>query len=623
MSCNLITRWRTTGLLLVLASALATVAFTAPHAAASTRGLRAAGSERTAADKLVVRRAKALASCKRRHRNDPRACAAAKRSLQQAGGKLARSHQRLTRVARAKAAATLQATQKAPSLTVSGTTLSWSKVSGVTSYVLVRKVPGQADQYSVVSGTSVTPPAVPGTTVRYNVRTAVDGSAWAAEKSIAYAAAPVAPNRQAAPTMTVSGTSLSWTRVADVNDYVVVTKVPGQADQYSAVSGTSLTPPAVPGKTVSYSIRTAVDGSAWAIEKQISYPAAPQPQQPQQPSTDEPTTTPEQPTTTPTPTTPPPASSRPFRFGLVVGSALTWELDFAKLLGTRTARLEFEIDTPVSEMSSTVLAYAQAGIQPLLLAGFHGRTPTIDEAQKLGAWAEAFGPGGSFWRGKTVPAGTAVQTIEFGNETNNPWQYASQPSDSWYKEASFLQRAADYARAAKAAGVSVRAANPEVGVIAVGDQYSGYTTWADSMFKAVPDLAKYLSGWTIHPYGPRWATSIDNMLSSLRPYGAADLPIYITEYGISTDNGTCLTDNYGWDKCMTYSAAASALDGAISGMRKRYGSQLAAVYMYQAHDQRASGASNDREHFFGALKLDKSAKGAYTETVKALLRADA
>ncbi|HZV74235.1 MAG TPA: hypothetical protein VFF79_11020, partial [Conexibacter sp.] len=133
----------------------------------------------------------------------------------------------------------------APTLSASGTTLSWTSAIPASSYVFVRKVPGQADQYSIVSGTSATPPAVPGATVRYGLRTNVGGSAWAPEVSITYPASPPDPtpppgptvDPKTAPTLSVSDTTVRWNAVGSVSSYVFVRKVPGQADQYSIVSG--------------------------------------------------------------------------------------------------------------------------------------------------------------------------------------------------------------------------------------------------------------------------------------------------------------------------------------------------------------------------------------------------
>src|SRR5215213_3512846 len=123
-----------------------------------------------------------------------------------------------------------------PTMSVSGTTISWTSISGVSSYVFVRKVPGQAAQYSVVNGTSVTPPVVAGQTVSYGVRTNVSGSNWANEVTITYPAATVDP--KTAPRMSVSGNTVSWTAIPSVSSYVFVRKVPGQTTQYSIVNGT-------------------------------------------------------------------------------------------------------------------------------------------------------------------------------------------------------------------------------------------------------------------------------------------------------------------------------------------------------------------------------------------------
>jgi hypothetical protein len=136
------------------------------------------------------------------------------------------------------------------------------------------------------------------------------------------------------------------------------------------------------------------------------------------------------------------------------------------------------------------------------------------------------------------------------------------------------------------------------------------------MFRAVPNLGDLAAGWTIHPYGPNWATRIDSTINSTRTAGSRDLPIWVTEWGLSSDNGRCLSDNYGFNKCMTYGEAATTLHSVLSGMKSRYGSRFDGFYLYQAHDQRASGTSTGREAYFGALQSNGAAKGAYTTEVK-------
>ena len=477
----------------------------------------------------------------------------------------------------------------APAMSVSGTTVSWTPTSGVSSYVFARKVPGQATQYSIVNGTSTTPPVIAGTTVSYGVRTNVSGSAWAPEVSITYPAAAV--DSKTAPRMSVSGNTVSWTAIPGVSSYVFVRKVPGEAARYSIINGTWVTPPVVAGTTVDFGVRTNVTGSAWANEVSITYPAS----------------------STPTPSPTPQPIDGTFQMGLVGGSAHSYELSFLKSLGARTARIEYGIGTSASSMASVIDAYARAGIRPLLMAGFRGRLPSIAEAQNVGAWAAAYGPGGTFWQGKTYPANTAVTHIELGNETSYSYQFSDNSLST------YASRAQTYALRARDAANAIRAANPRVGLVVQGDNAVNGTAWVSNVMRAVPNLDDLIAGWTIHPYGPNWATRIDSTINSARTAGARDLPIWITEWGLATDNGRCLSDNYGWNKCMTYSAAATTLHNVLAGMQSRYGSRLGAFFLYQAHDQYASGAQTGREAYFGALQSNGAAKGAYTTETKANL----
>jgi hypothetical protein len=490
----------------------------------------------------------------------------------------------------------------APHLSVSGQTLTWTRIANINTYVFVRKVPGQVDQYSLIRGTSITPPPVPGLTITYSIRTPSKGSAWAAEQSITYPANTGTPDTQAAPAISVSGQTLTWNAVANVNTYVFVSKVPGRADQYSEVSGTSITPPPVPGATARYSVRTAVAGSAWASEVEVSYPATP-------------SLTPTQPTT-------PPAGDS-FEMGAVVGSAQLYELPWLEQLGAHTARMEFAISTPVSQIEPVVEAYARAGIRPLLLAGFTGRIPSTVEAQNLANWAVSFGPGGTFWQGKSLPADTAVTDIEFGNETDNPYQFSKTLPENWQSEPAFLLRAEEYARRLEQAQIAISQTGAKVGLLGIAGQTSGYTTWIEAMFRAVPDLGQRVAGWTVHPYGPDWQNAIDNVITDTRAAGAPiNVPIFVTEWGLSTDNGRCLSNNVGWNVCMTYQEAASTLASTVGAMRSRYGSRLRAFYLFQARDQQPTGASTNGEYYFGALQSNQASKGAYTTAVESLLAAN-
>jgi hypothetical protein len=417
----------------------------------------------------------------------------------------------------------------------------------------------------------------------------------------------------AAPVLAVSGQTLRWNAVSGVGSYVFVRKVPDHADEYSVVSGNSITPPAVPATTVHFSIRTNVSSSAWAPEVPISYPAAVLVAPPETPPSETPSDSGGS------------TSAAAFEMGVVAGSALTYERPFIRKLGAHTARVEYEIGTPTSQMAPTIEAYARTGIKPLLLASFHATLPTVAQAQNLASWAAAFGPGGTLWQGKSFPAGTAVTDIEFGNETSYAYQYAdTSKASNWYAFSSYASRAQTYALRFKDAQMAIQASNSKVGLLAQADDGdSGSSAWVENMFAAVPDLAQRVAGWTVHPYGPNWQVKIDKVVSSTAAQGAPNtIPIYVTEWGLATDNGRCLSDNYGWNTCMTYGEASTALSSTVSDMKARYGTRLAAFYLYQAHDQAPTGTSTDRESYFGALQSNEAPKSTFTTTVQSLLTAN-
>jgi hypothetical protein len=302
--------------------------------------------------------------------------------------------------------------------------------------------------------------------------------------------------------------------------------------------------------------------------------------------------------------------------GLTAGTAHQYEISYLKSMGARTARIDFDINKSASSMASDIEAYAKAGIRPVLLATFYGRVPSTSEAQNLATWAAAYGPGGTFWQGKSYSTSVMPNEIEFGNETSYSYQWSDNSMGT------YAARAQSYAQRAKDAAVAITAANRNVGLLAIGDNAVNQSSWMTNMLKAVPNLADLVNGWTIHPYGPTWATRIDSTINSAKAGGARDLPIWITEWGLSTDNGRCLSDNYGFDKCLSYDAAASTVHSALAGMQSRYGSRLGAFYLYQAHDQYASGTRTGREAYFGATQSNGAAKGAFTTEIKSELVAN-
>jgi hypothetical protein len=463
-------------------------------------------------------------------------------------------------------------------LWVEGTTIRWKQVASVRDYVLATKVPGRATAYSRLicaapPDCAHTPPAAPGTTVHYGMRTDVSGSAWAREVQIRY------PARTDPPVLHVSGQTITWDQVADVTSYVTATKVPGQPTVHrtttcSTPPNCSWTPPEVRGQTVTYGMRTNVASSAWAAEVSISYAAV----------------------------------DTLFGISSTGGDA---HLADSRALGARARRMyDTSPGTATANLRARVGAIADRGMQPVMLANWSGSMPTDADVANLGNWAREFGPGGTFWYSRPHQAHLAVRWIEFGNEVSYAYRRFGASS------------AAAYARKAKIAADAVRAANPEVKV-AVEALVSNFPNWIRDMRAAVPDLDSRIGGWIIHPYGPpsRYAALLDGSAAAIRNAGwriDASKPFVISEDGIATHDGRTLTDNYGWPRNMTFAQAAWALEGKVADVTARW--PVGVYLVYQNRDQRPySDLSSQREYWFGVVKHDGSPKGAFTDAVRRIM----
>jgi hypothetical protein len=308
-----------------------------------------------------------------------------------------------------------------------------------------------------------------------------------------------------------------------------------------------------------------------------------------------------------------------FKLGLVTNADGGARAARIGALGASIVRAEFRIDEPASQVARVIERYARRGVSVLPLAGFEGRVPTPAEARNLAGWARAFGPSGTFWRHRSGGS-LAIHDIEFGNETNQPGQFHG----CGYACPSFAGRAQAYALALKAAQEAIDGpqGNPAVGVLAIGDDGGSESpNWVDNMFAAVPDLAHRIAGWTAHPYGSQWWRMLDRLVQQTAARGApSTIPIFITEIGVASDNGRCLSNNFGWNRCMSYAEAASVMRSTIAGIRARYGARIQEILVFQAFDQRPPESDSDREHYFGVLTSNGRPKGAYTATLSSLLR---
>ena len=237
--------------------------------------------------------------------------------------------------------------------------------------------------------------------------------------------------------------------------------------------------------------------------------------------------------------------------------------------------------------------------------------PTPAEVENLAGWAKTFGPGGTLWAHGNGQY--AVQTIEFGNETSGGYQYGDEPG-----KASFTARAQTYAIRLKEGAEAISASGVKVGLLAVSEDWTG--DWMNGMFSAVPNLGSYIAGWISHPYGTGWKSKIEDIISQAAAHGApSTLPIDITEWGIATDNGRCLTNNYGLNPCMTYQEAGETMRRTVAEIRGLLGARQGLFLIYQGRDQAATGTSTNREMYFGLVQHELQAKGAYTTAAEEVL----
>ena len=283
----------------------------------------------------------------------------------------------------------------------------------------------------------------------------------------------------------------------------------------------------------------------------------------------------------------------------------------ARSLKASLTRVEWDISTQPSAMASVVSGYARVGSRVQPIAGFVGRLPSYSEAQNLRAWALRFGPKGTFWR-TAAARRLAVTHIEFGNETSYGYQYGDDVGSE-----SYAQRARAYAQAARDAGLALRGTGVTL-LVQADDAGSERSNWVDEMFAAVPDLASYAAGWVVHPYGPSGSERINRTIAYLTANRVrrASIRIYVTEWGLASADGRMLDDNYGNPANMTYTQAAHLLSSTVAKWRKTYGARLAEMILFQDYDSRRPGASNGREDYFGALRVNGRDKGLYTAEVR-------
>jgi hypothetical protein len=145
-----------------------------------------------------------------------------------------------------------------------------------TRYLTVARVAGGTQSY--------TPSLSPGETVYVGV-SADGGLTWSEAEAVVSAPSPEPepePEQEPvvnppAPVLATKGQTISWAAIPGVTRYelaTVLNPTTTRETTYTVVTGTSFTPPALPGETVNYGLRAdaPIEGP-WAQEVTISYPS--------------------------------------------------------------------------------------------------------------------------------------------------------------------------------------------------------------------------------------------------------------------------------------------------------------------------------------------------------------
>lgn len=234
-------------------------------------------------------------------------------------------------------------------------------------------------------------------------------------------------------------------------------------------------------------------------------------------------------------------------------------------------------------------------------------------AAYVAAFADRYGPGGAFWRGRPArQQALAPRWVELWNEP--------------YLE--FFSRggvdAGRYGRMVTAAVRAGRRANPEVRYLVAGElEYDAdgvRRRWVDDMFAGAPGLADAVDGIAVHPYStgsPRRRSRdrsldvrrMDDVRAAFARNGAPGRPMWITEIGWSTCEDP--------EVCTTPERQAAYVRELLAGLAAREpADRVSAVFLYHLRDFRDRPA-DDQQGGFGLLDRTGRPKPAYDVVARA------
>jgi hypothetical protein len=483
------------------------------------------------------------------------------------------------------------ATVGAPVLSVSGSTVHWRPIAlessyrvaisndargtadRTTRYLWVERTPGEVQSY--------TPTLAPGETVYIGV-SADGGVSWSEQEATVTAPTPEPEPEPilnpTAPVLNISGDTISWTAIPSAVSYELATILNPTTTRnttYSVVTGTSVTPPTVPGQTVSYglAVNTLAAQGPWAREVSIAYPGSPEKEPP--PHEGEP---------------PPPPPT-----GKIIGTndGAGWGTAAAQtILGGHITWNRVEIG-----MDSNTLAESRSdGFHVLAIVGNVGDETPLSQIDPAS------------WAGTVVSqlqSNPGISIAEAGNEMYLKGNVAS--------PVRYGQMYLAAVNAMKTAGIHTpllfnMLGNYPSGTWSSPGSWSRDETgggWLRDAVAGVPGLASAIlaNGLSTHPYGALGENHEDtngvNAVAAQESVAKTVLgstpPFYITEFGYSLSN------------CGANDGACSQQEQATK-MRSAYqvllaDPHVAGIWWYQSHD--------DGTGHFGYMNNDNSTRPAF------------
>jgi len=290
----------------------------------------------------------------------------------------------------------------------------------------------------------------------------------------------------------------------------------------------------------------------------------------------------------------------------MVGVIADGDMDRIQAHGGHIIRTEFTYSDSVATLKPLFDEAASRGIRVQPLAGWNNGIQ-VPDLSNLVNWAAAFGPGGTNWPGGSTPL--PMLAIELGNE--NAFSYKSGSANT----TGYNSIANSYGTRARALQVALAASSSAAAravgtLIEMDDGNMGSSSWIDNVkIGGGQALLDTMIAPVAHPYGPSYMTRVNRLAGYLATAGSTK-KFYLTEYGISSDNGASLTDNYGWPVNLTYDQAGTDMSGVISTMQSS--GKIAQLLIYHMSDHASHLSTNDREKFFGIVKIDGTDKGTFT-----------